>query len=94
MAKSHLEPVLAPVPLHRRRKVAHALIDARVPAKLGVVAREHDTVLARPVGPDAVVAERRRGVEVEDPQEVAALKDDNLVALRQRAPRVIPNQLP
>ena len=76
-----LEPVLPPVPLHRRRKVLDALVDAAVPTKLDVVAREDDLVLAGPVGPDAVVGERVGRVEVEDPEQVAALKHDHLVRL-------------
>lgn len=79
---AHLQPVLAAVPLHRGREVTDAGVNARVAAKLRVVRRKDDAVLACPVRPNAVIRVRVGGVEVEDEEQISPLKDDDLVHLR------------
>lgn len=78
---THLKPVLPAIPLHGSGEVLDGLVEPLVSAKLLVVRRENNRVLAGPVGADAVVRERLGGVEVEDEEEVSTLEDNDLIGL-------------
>lgn len=58
-----------------------AVVDPRMSAKLGVVRGEHNAVFACPIGPDAVVGEGFRRVEVEHEKEVGPSENNDFVRL-------------
>lgn len=77
----HLQEVLAVVPRKWRREEARALIHITMAAKLLRICAEHNLVGALLLDSNAVVGEAVLRVEVEDPEEASALKDNDLVAL-------------
>jgi hypothetical protein len=77
----HLQKVLALIPRKRRSEEARALIHVAVTTKRLSIRAEHNAVCALLLDADAIVGEAALGVEVEDPEQACALKDDDLVAL-------------
>ena len=74
-----LQPILPPVPLHRRRKVLDRAIDSTMSSEILVVRREYDVIVSRPVRTDSIVRVRVGGVEIEDEEEVSSFEDDDFI---------------
>lgn len=77
---SHLHPVLAVVPFHGSGFVRDARVNVVKPAKLLLVAGQHNSVRPRDFNAHAVIGERVRRVEVENEEQAGTLVYDDLVS--------------
>lgn len=68
------------MPLEVLGNVNHTLVDTSVSRKLLVVRSQRNSMFCQPIRSDTVVRVGLRVVEVESKEELAAFKDDDLVA--------------
>lgn len=77
----NLNKIITPIPRQISGKEASLLDIPTQSSKSGIIGIKNNAIRARDINTDAIIREALRRVEIEDPQQARAFKDEDLVIL-------------